>query len=177
MSEENQNIENQQEPREESKPAFSTEERMRLYEVISGLAEGLGFTEDNTEFFTVTCIPEQWHGLALKLRKDEKTQFDFLFNVTGIDWGSHFIVVYHLESTQLKHKLVVKVKIDDRENPVVDTVCDIWATAEFHEREVFDFYGIKFKNHPDLRRIFLEDDRVGYPMRKDYVDHLNIITY
>jgi NADH-quinone oxidoreductase subunit C len=176
MSEDNKHIENQGQE-SEAKPAFSSEERIKLHQCISGWEEGLEFTEENTEYFTVICTPGQLHNLALKLREDQNTQFDFLFCLTGIDWTTHFMVVYHLESTTLNHKIVLKVKIDNHENPEVDTISDIWTTAEFHEREVFDFYGIKFNNHLDLRRIFLEDDREGYPMRKDYVDHLNLITY
>jgi len=86
-------------------------------------------------------------------------------------------VVYHLNSTQHKHYIVLKVKTDDRVNPNFDTVCDIWRTAEFHERETYDMFGIRFNNHPDLRRIFLEEDWKGYPLRKDYVDEVNIVEF
>ena len=84
-------------------------------------------------------------------------------------------VVYHFNSTQLKHNVVIKAKINSREKPEIETISDIWRTAEFHEREVYDLFGIVFKNHPDLRRIFLEDDWEGYPLRKDYVDEVNIV--
>ena len=70
---------------------------------------------------------------------------------------------------------VLKVKTADRENPTLDTVCDIWKTAEFHEREVFDFFGIKFNNHPNLKRLFLTEDWDGFPLRKDYVDEINMV--
>jgi NADH:ubiquinone oxidoreductase subunit C len=62
-----------------------------------------------------------------------------------------------------------------RVNPNFDTVCGLWRTAEWHEREIFDLLGIKFNNHPDLRRLFLDDEWVGYPLRKDYKDDINII--
>jgi NADH:ubiquinone oxidoreductase subunit C len=84
-------------------------------------------------------------------------------------------VVYHLESTTLTHQLVLKVRTDDRENGSVDTVCDIWRTAELHEREAYDLLGIRFNNHPDLRRFFLEEGWIGHPLRKDYVDEVNIV--
>jgi NADH:ubiquinone oxidoreductase subunit C len=84
-------------------------------------------------------------------------------------------VVYHLESTTHKHQLELKVRTDDRVNGAVDTVSDIWRTAEFHEREAFDLVGIRFNNHPDLRRIFLEEGWLGHPLRKDYVDEVNIV--
>ena len=111
----------------------------------------------------------------MKLRTSEDTQFDFLFCLTTVDWLEYMTVVYHLRSTTLNHQIVLKVKIENREKPEIDTVSDIWRTAEFHEREVFDLFGIVFRNHPDLRRIFLDDDWVGYPLRKDYVDEVNIV--
>ncbi|MDL5048857.1 NADH-quinone oxidoreductase subunit C [Oscillatoria amoena NRMC-F 0135] len=117
------------------------------------------------------------HSLLSELRSSPQTSFDFLFCLTGVDWPQHMEVVYHLKSTTLNHMLVVKAKISTRENPEIETVCDIWRTAEFHEREVFDLYGIIFRNHPDLRRLLLTDDWVGYPMRKDYVDKVNMIEY
>jgi NADH-quinone oxidoreductase subunit C len=68
----------------------------------------------------------------------------------------------------------LKVQLTDRKNPAVDSVTPVWATAEFHEREVFDLFGIRFNNHPNLQRLFLEDD-YGYPLRKDFRDEINII--
>jgi len=71
--------------------------------------------------------------------------------------------------------MAAKVIIADRQNPEVPTVSDLWQTADLHEREIFDLFGIKFTNHPDLRRLFLDDDWVGFPLRKDYVDTVNIV--
>ena len=113
--------------------------------------------------------------VAGELKNNESTRFDFLFCQTGVDYADHMMVVYHLKSTELGHTLVLKAKIDTRENPKIDSVYNLWKTAEYHEREIFDLFGIEFKNHPDLRRILLEDDWVGYPMRKDYVDDINIV--
>jgi len=127
------------------------------------------------QYLNVIVTPEMLHPLAEKLRYSADTQFDYLFCLTGVDWVTHLMVVYHLDSTKFGHEMVLKVKIPDRVDPVVDTVCDIWKTAEFHEREVYDLFGVKFRNHPDLRRILLEDDWEGYPMRKDYKDEANIV--
>jgi NADH:ubiquinone oxidoreductase subunit C len=80
------------------------------------------------------------------------------------------MMVYFLNSTTHKHNIVIKGKITDTTNPSIETVCHIWKTAELLEREVFDLFGVNFKNHPDLRRLFLEEDWVGYPLRKNYVD-------
>ncbi len=83
-------------------------------------------------------------------------------------------MVYHLTSTTHRNTIVVKTKLD-RENPEIETVSDIWRTADFHEREAYDLFGVRFLNHPDLRRLFLTDEWVGYPLRKDYDDPINMI--
>ena len=133
------------------------------------------FPAETGQYLNVIVTTDILRPLAEKLRYSDETQFDYLFCLSGVDWLTHLMVVYHLDSTKFGHEMVLKVKIPDRADPVVDTVCDIWRTAEFHEREVYDLFGIKFRNHPDLRRILLEDDWVGFPMRKDYKDEANIV--
>jgi NADH-quinone oxidoreductase subunit C len=130
---------------------------------------------EGKQFPEVIISAEKFHSFVLKLKQDEKSSFDFLFCITGVDYGKDLGVVYHLRSTRYEHSIVVKVRTSDRENPHFDTVTDIWETAEFHEREVYDLLGIKFTNHPDLRRLFL-DNSWGFPLRKDYVDDINIVT-
>lgn len=88
--------------------------------------------------------------------------------MTGIDWGEKLGVIYHFRSTLSGENLVVKTEAFDRENPELFTVYDLWATAGLNEREIFDFFGIRFINHPDMRRLFLRNDWVGYPLRKGY---------
>ncbi len=135
----------------------------------------LVFTEEESEFLTIEVQPEDLHSLMGRLKSREETHFDYLFCLSGVDWGDELGIVYHLESTTHRHIVVVKVKTKDREKPVFDSVYDIWATAEFHEREVFDFFGIKFNNHPNLKCLFLTEDWVGYPLRKDYEDEVNMV--
>ena len=119
--------------------------------------------------FTVT--PERLRPLAERLRQEG---FDFLRSLTGMDWGEEGLgVVYHLEATRTGENVVVRTMTPDRENPVLPTVCDLWRAAEFNEREVYDYFGIRFLNHPDMRRLYLRDDWVGYPLRKDYDPSLN----
>lgn len=130
-----------------------------------------------TQYLQAVVPSEKARSLLSDLKSNPQTSFDYLFCLTGVDLPQHMEVVYHLKSTSLNHMVVIKAKINTREKPETDTVCDIWRTAEFHEREVFDLYGIVFKNHPDLRRLLLTDDWVGYPMRKDYVDKVNMIEY
>ena len=69
---------------------------------------------------------------------------------------------------------MVKTKLG-KDNPLIDTVSNIWMTAEFHEREVYDLFGVRFIGHPDLRRLFMTDDWKGWPLRKDYEDEVNMI--
>jgi len=146
----------------------------RIKEIILSVAGNAEFIE-NKQYFTVTVPENQLHLLAKNLKESAECSFDYLFCMSGMDWGDSLGVIYHLESTRYRHSIVVKTKTTDRENPELDSVSDIWKTAEFHEREVFDFFGIRFRNHPDMRRIFLDDNWNGYPLRKDYKDEINIV--
>ncbi len=134
--------------------------------------------QQGPQFLTVTVPAEKAHSLLKELRYNPNTWFDFLFCLTGIDYPpDHMMVAYHLRSTRWGHHLVVKSRIPTRENPETDTVCNLWPTAEFHEREAYDLLGITFRNHPDLRRLLLTDDWIGHPLRKDYYDPVNMIEY
>lgn len=119
--------------------------------------------------------PNEWPSFASQLRNDPELSFDYLFCLTCIDWKTHLTMVYHLESTRFRHIIVVKSKLD-RTKPEIATVSDIWRTADFHEREVFELFGVNFLNHPDLRLLILPDGWEGkYPLRKDYDDPVNMI--
>jgi len=93
---------------------------------------------------------------------------DFLHDLGGLDLVDHLEVVYQLSSLRGPQRLRVKAVVD-RENPVIDSVTNIWQGANFLEREAYDMFGIKFTGHPNLKRIYLWDDFEGYPLRKDYV--------
>lgn len=136
---------------------------------VSSLLPEATFNEEG-EFLEVVIASEELLPLMNELRTNPDLDFDYLFCLTCVDWKDHLMMVYHLLSKEHKHTLVVKAKISDTLNPEIETVCKIWRTAEFHEREVYDLFGVKFINHPDLRRLFLEEDWVGYPLRKDYTD-------
>ncbi len=126
------------------------------------------------EWLTLYLEPKDWLPFAENLKKDTDLKLDYLFCVTGVDWKTHLTMVYHLTSTTYRHSIVVKSKLD-RLNPEIETVSNIWRTAELHEREAYDLLGIKFLHHPDLRRLFLTDDWEGWPLRKDYEDPINMI--
>ena len=120
--------------------------------------------------------PVALHDEMLRLRNEK--QMDFLESLTGMDWGAAdekdtpeklrgLGVVYHLESTVTGERIAVKTATTNRELPEIPSVSDIWKIADFYEREVFDYYGITFIGHPDMRRLYLRNDWIGYPMRKD----------
>ena len=130
--------------------------------------------EEGGEWLNLMIPPEQLKAFVRQLRSDPDLTFDYLFCLTCIDWKTHFTMVYHFSSTQYRHNIVVKAKLD-RTNPEMETVSDIWRTAEMLEREVYDLFGIKFLHHPDLRRLIMPDDWVGWPLRKDFEDPVNMI--
>lgn len=110
--------------------------------------------------------PEALHAEMKRLHDEE--QMDFLECLTGMDWEADGLgVIYHLESTVTGKRACLKTVTTDRENPLLPSVTDLWDVANIYEREVFDFYGIKFTGHPDMRRVFMREDWVGYPFRKD----------
>ena len=116
------------------------------------------------------------HDVCLYLRDTEGLYFDFLSNISAVDYypEAKFELVYHLTSIPYQSQLVLKVELfNDRklnQLPQVPSVSGVWRTADWHEREAFDLMGVFFENHPDLRRILLPDDWEGYPLRKDYMD-------
>ena len=125
---------------------------------------------------TIYVKPEELHATMSRLRKEKK--MDFLRSLTGMDWGipdekdaegtlRGLGVVYHLEATATGERMVVKTSTLDREHPELPSVYDIWKGADLPEREAYDFFGIVFTGHPDMRRLFLRNDWVGYPFRKD----------
>jgi len=116
----------------------------------------------------IKVAPDRIGQVARFLRDEEKMQFDTLMLLTGMDYtGGKLGVVYHLASTALNHKIVLKVEVSTA-NSHVQSVESVWKTANWHEREAFDMIGIIFDGHPDLRRILMPDDWEGHPLRKDY---------
>jgi len=131
--------------------------------------------EEGGEWLNVMISPTDLLDFATALKQTEGLDFDYLFCLTAVDWKTHITMVYHLESTKHRHVIVVKAKLD-RAKPEIETVCHIWRTAEFHEREVYEFFGVNFLNHPDLRLLILPDGWEGKnPLRKDFEDAVNMI--
>ena len=130
---------------------------------------------ENPQYTEMVVPAVKLTAICSELKSLPDLHFDYLISMTAVDWNDHFMMVYHLTSTVHRHTLVLKARVDGREDPQIDTVCEIWRTAEFHEREVFDLFGIRFRNHPDPRRLFLDDD-YGYPLRKDFADESRMIV-
>lgn len=131
--------------------------------------------EEGGEWVTVNIEPSGWAEVAGKLRNDKSLFFDYLFCVTCVDWKTHLSMVYHLSSSIHRNSIVIKAKLDSK-NPEIATVSHIWRTAEFHEREVYEMFGVNFLDHPDLRLLILPDGWEGKnPMRKDFEDPINMI--
>jgi NADH:ubiquinone oxidoreductase subunit C len=141
---------------------------------ITGLLPTATF-EEGGEWLHIQIDPKDWLHFAQQLRNDSDLFFDYLFCLTCIDWKTHLTMVYHLSSTTHRHNIVIKAKLD-RNKPEIETVAHTWRTAEFHEREVYEMFGVNFLNHPDLRLLILPDGWEGKnPLRKDFEDPINMI--
>ncbi len=130
--------------------------------------------ETSNQFNQASVSVRKEHLLEILecLRDDPVTQFDYLMDVCGVDYLEmggieRFCVVYQLYSSQHNHRLRIKTYISESDL-TVDTVSPLWLSAEWAEREVYDMYGIKFNNHPDMRRILNPDDFEGFPLRKEF---------
>jgi NADH-quinone oxidoreductase subunit C len=126
--------------------------------------------DESTLNASIKLAPAVVAEVGRYLKDDADLQFNYLMCLSGVDYGAGkpLGAVYHLQSMTLMHQIVLKVELP-RESPSVPSVALIWRTADWHEREAYDLFGIRFEEHPDLRRIFLPDDWEGYPLRKDYV--------
>jgi len=135
-----------------------------IQEIVSKQYPEVTFTEGETPELTVADA--RWHAVATTLRNE--LGFDNLVALIGMDWGELLGVVYYLQNTRTLEIIRVTVTTADRENPFLHSITDLYKVAGIYEREVYDFYGIKFIGNPDMRRLFLRNDWVGYPFRKDY---------
>lgn len=121
---------------------------------------------------TIIIKPESLRVIAQFLKETPDLDFNFLMDVTAVDYlqmgkKPRFEVVYHFYSLRQNQRLRVKVGVEEK-NPEVETLCDFWPSANWYEREVWDMFGIKFKGHPNLKRILMYEEFKGHPLRKDY---------
>lgn len=141
---------------------------------ITGILPAATF-EEGGQWLTINIEPKDLRMLSEQLLQDESLSFNFLFCLTCVDWKTHLTMVYHLDSTKYRHNVVIKSKLEAT-NPAIDTVSDLWQTANFHEREVYEMFGVNFINHPDLRLLILPDGWEGKnPLLKNFEDPINMI--
>ncbi len=144
--------------------------KIKLSEILPAIT-----FEEGGQWLNMNIESKDWLSFAMELRNNPALNFDYLFCLTCIDWKTHLTVVYHLESTLYRHIIVIKSKLE-RNQPEIETVSQIWKTAEFHEREVYELFGVNFLDHPDLRLLILPDGWEGKnPLRKDFEDPVNMI--
>ncbi|HFX17538.1 MAG TPA: NADH-quinone oxidoreductase subunit C [Flavobacteriales bacterium] len=144
-------------------------------EIISKLEKTfpeVTFNEEESKFLIINVSKDQYYDVMKSLRN---LGFDYLFSMTGMDWGKELGVTNHLENTQENFMVVVKLKLEDRDNPEIPTLENIWKTAHLHEREIYDLFGINFIGHSVMKRLLLTEDWEGYPMRKDWKDDSKMI--
>ena len=131
--------------------------------------------DESGEWLNIIINPEHWLDFATRLRNDDSFSFDYLFCLTCVDFKTHLTMVYHLSSTRHRHNIVVKSTLHNTDRSI-ETVSHIWQTANFHEREVYEMFGVNFYHHPDLRLLILPDGWEGKnPMLKDFEDPVNMI--
>lgn len=119
---------------------------------------------------TVVVRPESWRGLAAALKEGDRFAFDVLMDLTAVDHlgrEPRFDVVAHLYSVEKNHRLRLKTGLPESD-PEVDSLVELWRGADWLEREVFDMFGVRFRGHPNLRRILMYEGFEGHPLRKDY---------
>jgi len=155
-------------------PAITDREELKNHPAVARLTDWNSGTVQEVKFdrdeMTIYVDRSSIRGACAILREDPSCPFNFLSDVTCVDWypsEPRFEVVYHLLSIPNKERVRLKVRLDGS-SPVVESITSIWPGANYFEREVFDLFGIRFTGHPYLRRIMMPEDWEGYPLRKDY---------
>lgn len=152
--------------------AVSLLEQLRMT-LGASVVEGVAVTGE----VTVTVMAQEINTVARQLRDEPTLAFEQLLDLCGVDYrdygnggwkGPRFAVVYHLLSIKYNRRLRVKAYLPDEENPRIQSLTDVWASANWYEREAFDLFGIVFEGHPDMRRILTDYGFIGHPFRKDF---------
>lgn len=136
-------------------------------EIEEAAVEDAYVNELNSDMPVIIVSNSHWREAARLLKEHEQLRFNYLRNVSGVDYETHMEVVYHMVSLGSKREAAIKIKAD-RDAASVYSATPVWATANWNEREIYDLLGIDFPGHPDMRRIMMPDDWVGHPLRKDY---------
>ena len=140
-----------------------------LEKISTKFKNQLSIDPNTIDMPTIIVKPENLVELCYFLRDDEALKFNFMADICGVDFYPdlpRFQLVYHLFSIPLGWRLRIKCPLEDP--PEAPTITDVWTTANWHEREAYDMYGINFTDHPDLRRIYMWEEFDGWPMRRDF---------
>jgi NADH-quinone oxidoreductase subunit C len=138
-------------------------------EVVARIQGALPGAVARAEGGTIWVEPRDLLTVARYLKEEPGLAMDYLANLTATDYIDHFEVVYHFHSTQHNHSAVLKVRLEGREGLEVPSVTALWKGADLQEREAYDFLGITFTGHPNLKRILTWEGFPGYPLRRDFV--------
>jgi NADH-quinone oxidoreductase subunit C len=155
-------------------PAITDLEQLQTHPAIAKLlawnpaaVEGAKFDRDEMTIYIERSVVRE---ACVLLRDDSDCPFNFLADVTCVDWfpsEPRFEVVYHLLSITKKERVRLKVRLGSS-GPALDSVTSVWPAANYFEREIFDLFGVRFTGHPYLRRLLMPEDWEGHPLRKDY---------
>lgn len=155
-----------------------------LFKIAETYESDIKIFDDSSDILDIVVSKEKYFHLASSLKNDENVKLDYLIDVTAVDWNDHFDVIAQLMSTKFGHKVFLRVELSKKEISdetkatsilaSLDSLTPLYPAADFKEREVYDMFGIYFENHPDMRRLFLDEDFKGYPLRKDFT-HPHII--
>ncbi len=139
-------------------------------QIASKIAEKVPGSVLTSNQTSVEVKPEYLLLAATFLKNTPDLSFDYLCNITSVDYQDYFELIYQLTSIQHNHSLIMRTRIYDRKNPSVPSVVSLWRGADFQEREVYDLMGIKFDGHPNMKRILLWEGFKGHPLRKDFLE-------
>lgn len=155
-----------------------------LFKIAETYESDIKIFDDSSDILDIVVSKEKYFHLASSLKNDENVKLDYLIDITAVDWNDHFDVIAQLMSTKFGHKVFLRVELSKKEISdeikatsilaSLDSLTPLYPAADFKEREVYDMFGIYFENHPDMRRLFLDEDFKGYPLRKDFT-HPHII--
>ena len=155
-------------------PAITDLEQLQTHPAIAKLlawnpaaVEGAKFDRDEMTIYIERSVIRE---ACVLLRDDSDCPFNFLADVTCVDWfpsEPRFEIVYHLLSIPKKERVRLKVRLGSS-SPALDSVTSVWPAANYFEREIFDLFGVRFTGHPYLRRLLMPEDWEGHPLRKDY---------
>ncbi|MBQ5611969.1 MAG: NADH-quinone oxidoreductase subunit NuoB [Fibrobacteraceae bacterium] len=155
-----------------------------LFKIAETYVSDIKIFDESSDILDIVVSKEKYFHLANSLKNDENVKLDYLIDVTAVDWNDHFDVIAQLMSTKFGHKVFLRVELSKKEISdetkatsilaSLDSLTPLYPAADFKEREVYDMFGIYFENHPDMRRLFLDEDFKGYPLRKDFT-HPHII--